>query len=832
MPRAVGLLIAFLLGFWANLAQVATLRLYLGLFYGTEIHLGLFLGLWLAGVSAGGALAGWRPWTTRAVLAMMGLAPVAVLAVAVAGLLAMPAQSGTFLPTLPVVLFLAAVVLPLAIPVGMVLPAILRDSGAELGRAYGVEALGGFAGGALLSWGLGGTAPAALTLAVLPVVPLTAWLAGVRVGRLLPGLLAVVWAPLVAWGFPGLAQAWEARVWEHFHPGYRLADTLETPYQRIQVGEYQGQRSLYANGTFAAAWPDAARAEERAHAFMTVLPDPRRVLILGVPTPDLVAEFLKYRGVEVTVADLDTMVLRYLLGEQGGGSPGAESRPGLDPIPGHGATASGKSGWPAGGFPRTHPGSDLRGNGCSSPSAGLPSPSSAWSGGSGTLSSPTTLPAGGDSRESDRPGRLLPAPFVLREEDPRAFVRDHPGAFDGILVLPADPTTLVGNRLFTREAFAEMAAALATGGVLCVSVAGAENYLGPELETVILSTHRALVPSFAEVFAVPGEQISFWAARTPGVLATDPQVLGARLEARGIPTGSFLPLSFSNLLQPFRVDEVQGWLRRDVEVADNTDAHPRAFLRQLLLWDIFSGSQMSTAIRGAERLGMGVALPLLLGAALLLGLALWLSGPRRGRIGLLAAGVAVSGGGGLLAEIILLLMYQSRQGAMFQMVALFFGLYMLGLSTGAHLGRAWGFATPGRLRVLKVSQFGMVAACLALLRFPAWHTGPVIGAAVFLVAFLDGIEFPAVDAILKGWGMAPGRSAGLLIFSDNFGALWVGLASGIWLLPVLGMPGSLYLLAAALLLNVLGLLGFPLPLNRKGHFPGLGSEASLSHKGN
>ncbi len=203
---------------------------------------------------------------------------------------------------------------------------------------------------------------------------------------------------------------------------------------------------------------------------------------------------------------------------------------------------------------------------------------------------------------------------------------------------------------------------------------------------------------------------------------------------------------------------------------------------------------------------MGVALPALLLAALLLGLALWWSGPRRGRIGLLAAGVAVSGGGGLLAEIILLLMYQSRQGAMFQMVAIFFGLYMLGLSAGAHLGRAWGFAAPGRLRALKASQFGMAAACLALLQFPAWHTGPVIGAAVFLVAFLDGIEFPAVDAILKGWGMAPGRSAGLLIFADNFGALWVGLASGIWLLPVLGMSGSLHLLAAALLVN-LGALG-------------------------
>jgi len=95
-----------------------------------------------------------------------------------------------------------------------------------------------------------------------------------------------------------------------------------------------------------------------------------------------------------------------------------------------------------------------------------------------------------------------------------------------------------------------------------------------------------------------------------------------------------------------------------------------------------------------------------------------------------------------------------------------------------------------------------------LLWLPEWHSGPVIGVAIFLAAFLDGIEFPSVDAILKRQGVSASSSGGLLIFSDNFGALWVGFLSGVWLLPTLGLPGSLLLITGALFLNFVFLAVF------------------------
>jgi len=666
----------------------------------------------------GGGLDEVGPWSLRMLLWLMTAAPIFALMLLWEGIFWLPVHAGSFLPTVPVFLFVSGMILPLALPVGAFIPGLLRFESVTIGEVYGLEALGGFAGGVLFSLALAGSAPSFSTLAVLPLITLSAIvLLGGR--RKTAGLLALLWGPVVAFGFPAIDRMLEERLWEHFHPGYSLESVFETPYQKIQVGDYSGQKSLFCNGSFAAAWPDPSKAEERAHSFLTVIPDPRRVLILGTPTPDLLDEFKKYVNLEITVAELDTKLLKYF-------SKLAKANSGLS----------------------------------------------------------------------------------FRDEDPRAFLKKHPGRFDGILLLPADPTTLVGNRLFTCEAFAEMGGALATQGVLMVSVAGTENYLGSEMEKVILSAHRALKASFKDVFALPGDPIGFWAAKMPGIIATDPQVLGKRFEARRIQTVCFQPLSFRNLLLPFRVDEVRGWLKRSSETSFNTDLHPFSFSCQLMLWDIYSNSRMSFLIGFFERLDLRAAFLMMAFVALAFFFWLRVAESGRGNVALLVSGIAISGAAGLLAEIVLMMLYQNRNGAMFKMVALFFGLYMLGLSAGAHLGKAWGFSTFGRLLLLKASQLGISGSCFFLLWLPEWHSGPVIGVAIFLAAFLDGIEFPSVDAILKRQGVSASSSGGLLIFSDNFGALWVGFLSGVWLLPTLGLPGSLLLITGALFLNFVFLAVF------------------------
>jgi len=49
---------AVIAGFIANLIQVSLFRFFMGHFYGTEIHLGLFLSIWLLGIAIGGYAGG------------------------------------------------------------------------------------------------------------------------------------------------------------------------------------------------------------------------------------------------------------------------------------------------------------------------------------------------------------------------------------------------------------------------------------------------------------------------------------------------------------------------------------------------------------------------------------------------------------------------------------------------------------------------------------------------------------------------------------------------------------------------------------------------------
>jgi predicted membrane-bound spermidine synthase len=144
------------------------------------------------------------------------------------------------------------------------------------------------------------------------------------------------------------------------------------------------------------------------------------------------------------------------------------------------------------------------------------------------------------------------------------------------------------------------------------------------------------------------------------------------------------------------------------------------------------------------------------------------------------------------------------------MTALFFGLYMLGLATGS---RMFGYihlrsAAVSRLKHIKLFQIVFTSCCIAFIDGFSLHSGPVIGGMIFLIAFLDGIEFPVADSILRGDGRSAHNSAGLLLFSDSAGAMLVGAISGLWLLPAFGMQKCFLLLCGALTINYAALLIF------------------------
>ncbi len=386
------------------------------------------------------------------------------------------------------------------------------------------------------------------------------------------------------------------------------------------------------------------------------------------------------------------------------------------------------------------------------------------------------------------------------DADPRRFLTAATATYDGILIAPSDPTTLLANRLFTREAFAAMALRLRAGGTLMMSLTGNENYLGAEMEQVLHSTWQTLRQVFPRVAALPGYPLVFLAGPADTALATAAETLGVRFAGRGIPTQMFTAAGFRNRLQPFRQRELDTWLARVVPTTPNTDARPTAFHYQLRLWDVFTGSGLRRILAwDAPTWALVLGLPLL---AWLLALAV----TRKFEIQCMsiAAGgtIAWSGAVGMVTELCLLFAFQSRQGAMFQLAALFFGLYMLGLAAGAASAGRW-FAADRRtvLRVKGANLAGLLGI-LALLATVELHTLVPIGAAITVLAWLAGLEFALVARALEERGLASPRVAGLLFWTDHLGAFVAAVVATPVLLPLFGLTGAMGILIAVVAVNL------------------------------
>ncbi|HNV71562.1 MAG TPA: hypothetical protein PKO06_17795, partial [Candidatus Ozemobacteraceae bacterium] len=400
-------------------------------------------------------------------------------------------------------------------------------------------------------------------------------------------------------------------------------------------------------------------------------------------------------------------------------------------------------------------------------------------------------------------------------DDPRQHVKRRRGYYDGILLLPADPVSLSANRLFTREAFREYASALRSNGLFSFSLTGTENYLGDEMEQTLLSAHRTARAIFPGVFAIPGDPVTFWCSPNAAALATDPERLATRFADRSIVTSSFSTHSFRNLLLPFRVDELHRWLQRSIPVSENSDLKPTAFTQQLRLWNVYTDSGIGPLLTRALALTTGHFALGLTGLLLLLLIGQRLLAATGRETLTIHACAGISGSVGILLELALIFLYQVRCGALFHLLALFFGLYMCGLALGAGLAGRCRALTGWELPVTKIGQvLAVFLGGLAVLS-PAEFTGWCTGSAIFLFALLAGFEFAILDRLLRERGTQAGRSAGALLLSDNGAAVCAAVLSGPILLPTAGIFGTLQIALVALLGNLLLVLFGLSPTNQQ-----------------
>ena len=379
---------------------------------------------------------------------------------------------------------------------------------------------------------------------------------------------------------------------------------------------------------------------------------------------------------------------------------------------------------------------------------------------------------------------------TLTVADPRRFVKSSRARYDAILMDWPAPYSLQANRNFTIEFFRSVRDRLAPGGVFSFRLPGSENFTAAANGLVLATAARSLDTVFSETAAVPGESVIFLAGDRPFRLDDVP----ALLEARGVSAISITPAWLEGRLSAERKADLEATLSREAKA--NRDFFPRGYYAALRYW--------------LERFGGGLAAPATL-AGLLAGVLALILGLGRQRVP--ATALAASGFVGLGLEVVLLAAYQVVQGSLYRELSLIVTAFLGGAALGAWMSlRREGEASGRFLRLevwLTLASFLMAPALIGLHRVALpgsldWFVPAAFAALNGVAGFLVGAQFqPAVAWVAGAGGRNENEAAatGRLYALDVLGACLGAVVVAVFLIPLMGLAGTCYLLGSVKLLT-------------------------------
>jgi spermidine synthase len=306
------MLLLVLTGYLSILGQVVLLRELNVAFYGVELVYLLGLGIWLLGTAAGAVIAPRRSGPSGRRVAWLVVAAGLVVPADVAFIrgsrMLFGGVPGAFLPFSTQLAVMALALVPVAALLGFLFQRAARlhvDGGRTLAEAYGIESLGGVAGGLastlFLRWGIQNLAQAVVCLLTASgMVVLTPVLRRRRAGQI-AGAVAFVSGALLLWNATPLDR-WMTR-WNH----PQLGDTVDTPYGRSTIEQQAGQVSVFENDALAFETL-GTDAEVFAHLAAIQHPLPRTVLVLGGGLEGLVAELRMHAPQRIDDVELNRVL--------------------------------------------------------------------------------------------------------------------------------------------------------------------------------------------------------------------------------------------------------------------------------------------------------------------------------------------------------------------------------------------------------------------------------------------------------------------------------------------------------------------------------------------
>jgi spermidine synthase len=361
-------------------------------------------------------------------------------------------------------------------------------------------------------------------------------------------------------------------------------------------------------------------------------------------------------------------------------------------------------------------------------------------------------------------------------QDGRAFIRKIQKQYDTIILNLPEPTTAQVNRFYTREFFSESKKKLSPQGILSFRISSSENYISPELQSLLASLYFTLKEVFSSVEIVPGATNIFLASSYP--LSIEFNKLGQKIMDLNLQNAYINPHLLFSRLDPIRVQ----WLKEKVTSgsrAINTDFTPISYFYNSVLW--------GTQFKGFERKIFSflsqirsfwlLDFPLLI--FLLLFLILWLRGKKES---FYLTPLAVMGFTTIIVEIIAIIAFQTFYGYLYHRIALLLAAFMIGLFLGTLVGKSQKNI---HFALILLNQFGFLI--LILLLYAILHIHPpefIFFIILLLLGSLGGSLFIICNHLFLKEKENYGLGYGLDLLGSFLGALTVSSV----LIRLLGLP--------------------------------------------
>jgi spermidine synthase len=299
----------FLLGFLALSFQIFLLREFLVHFYGNEITFGFILASWLLWGGMGSIFASkirwktsWLPYAYYAVILILPFC-LAILRLSRFVTRTLP---GEITGITPMLMFSLVLSFFLSLPLGSIFVFNALFLKGNVSRVYLMESLGSACAGLLVYF---------FFIPYFSNWKAAAFLGGL--GALIIFLsigskrqiytLAVLFLCLTIFCVLDLPS--QKIYWKPF----RLTESKDTPFGKLQMIQTEEQLSLYNNSLLAYSYPDLASSEESVHFALLQNPNAEAVLLIGGGAGGSLRQALKYPRTKVDYVEIDPEIIRLSL---------------------------------------------------------------------------------------------------------------------------------------------------------------------------------------------------------------------------------------------------------------------------------------------------------------------------------------------------------------------------------------------------------------------------------------------------------------------------------------------------------------------------------------